>query len=226
MRLEDTFSYSEDVRGVIQELETRVAELTALTEEQKAIIENLLEKLSRDQTLVDLYNSRGFRDKTERLIGGERNRRIPERASQLAVILLDVNEFKGINDIYGHAIGDVVLEALAEILITSRRDEDVVARLDEGQGVQEDEGVLAGRLGGDEFAIALPGADMEGAQQVLDRIKAAVSEAVVESKKGPVQFSVSGGIAVFKEGMSVADMLDLADEEMYKDKKSGRGSRE
>ena len=123
--------------------------------------------------------------------------------SKLAVILLDLDRFKQINDTLGHRAGDAVLAAVASRINLAVRPADTVAR-----------------LGGDEFAVALPGAGADIARAVADRIAAALKEPI-EHDGQPIDVGASLGIAVFPEhGSDVDTLLRCADIAMYAAKRN------
>jgi diguanylate cyclase (GGDEF)-like protein len=125
-----------------------------------------------------------------------------------AVLLLDIDHFKGINDQHGHKSGDAVLQALAEIMQNSLREVDII-----------------GRIGGEEFAILLPETGMDAAPEVAQRLRKAVSNAeILSSDQIPLRITVSIGIAVpvDNESNRIDNILRQADTALYKAKNSGR----
>jgi diguanylate cyclase (GGDEF)-like protein len=147
-----------------------------------------------------LPNRRLFLDRLEQEVKHAKRSKIP-----LAVLFMDLDGFKEVNDTLGHEAGDRVLELVAERLIKCVREEDTVAR-----------------LGGDEFTVILTGAQQQKdielvAQSIIDAI--AVPFNLVQM---PVQISASIGISTFTDmTISSIAMLEAADHAMYKAKKSG-----
>jgi diguanylate cyclase (GGDEF)-like protein/PAS domain S-box-containing protein len=130
------------------------------------------------------------------------------RSETLAVLFLDLDRFKDVNDSLGHAAGDALLVQVAGRLQALLRLEDTVCR-----------------LGGDEFVLLLPEADQQGALRVADKVLAALREpfAVVSHRLGA---SVSVGIALYPhDGTSFADLLKNADTALYRAKQDGRNTR-
>lgn len=128
--------------------------------------------------------------------------------TRLAVLMLDVDHFKNINDSFGHATGDDVLRTIGIRLRESLRAEDIVAR-----------------LGGEEFAIVVRDLDKDGAQALAERVRDTVSDARVLPKDTAlsVGVTVSIGVATLEEcgcTATAADLLRLADSRMYKAKRS------
>ncbi len=119
----------------------------------------------------------------------------------LAVLLIDLDGFKYVNDAYGHLVGDRVLQEVSSILSTSVRDVDHV-----------------GRYGGDEFLVLLPDADDAGARTVAQRMLAATEHArvPVESGEGSIRIQLSIGQAVYpNDGSTHEELLAIADGAMY-----------
>jgi diguanylate cyclase (GGDEF)-like protein/PAS domain S-box-containing protein len=115
-----------------------------------------------------------------------------------AVLYLDLNQFKSINDRFGHQAGDALLKAFGHRLEFCLRPEDIL-----------------GRLGGDEFAIVLPGVSLEDAQHVAERLVVAASEAyIIQGQE--IKCSASVGIAIMpKHGEELWHLISVADEAMY-----------
>ena len=159
-------------------------------------------KLSTVDPLTDIYNRRfinGFLMKEL-----ERSKRMNKYFS---VVISDIDDFKVINDAYGHVSGDMVLIAIAQLFTGAVRNLDVV-----------------GRYGGDEFMLILPDTNNEIAGNIIDRLRVNVENlevSVLKDKK--VKITASFGIASFPEdGTSLDDLLIVADERLYKAKSLGK----
>jgi diguanylate cyclase (GGDEF)-like protein len=122
-----------------------------------------------------------------------------------ALLVLDLDNFKDINDLRGHPAGDRVMAMLANVL----RD-----RLRDGQ--------VLGRLGGDEFAVVLPGADEQEAVAVADRLRTAIAAVPLVGGAGSSRTTVSAGVAKFDSGESWQAVLANADLALYASKAAGR----
>jgi two-component system, cell cycle response regulator len=159
-----------------------------------------LHELSVTDGLTQVANHRFFQ---ERLV--EEFRRAQRYDDPLALILADLDHFKGVNDQYGHQVGDEVLRALAELLTAAVRETDFVAR-----------------YGGEEFAVLLPKTHLGGALTVAERVAAELRA----RKIGPsqVRITASFGVSSFpSRGINTAEqLLRTADEALYRSKSLGR----
>jgi diguanylate cyclase (GGDEF)-like protein len=183
-------------------VEERTAELTQALEQLASANDRLVESNQRD-SLTGIYNRHYFHQLLERQLYDAR-----EELQHLAVLMIDLDHFKRINDTYGHLVGDECLRAAA------RRMSQVVA----GHG-----GVLA-RFGGEEFVAALPGMDAVKAVAVAEQVRAAVASEPVVSGEHQVKVTVSIGVHAL-DAYRIAgpdDALRRADEALYSAKSGGR----
>ena len=124
----------------------------------------------------------------------------------LSLLMLDVDDFKEINDRHGHTVGDVVLSELCGAVREILRPPDFFAR-----------------FGGDEFAIILPHTDLDGARAVAQRILDRVRKVDIPAEDGgTIRCALSIGVADFRAGDSAADLLRRADERLYESKRGGK----
>ena len=123
----------------------------------------------------------------------------------LSLVLGDIDHFKRINDQHGHAVGDGVLRAIARVLREGVREVDHVAR-----------------WGGEEFLVLLPGTELDEAQQVADRLRAAVGELADVDGRASVSLSITLGLAELQPGESIEQALRRADRALYDGKQAGR----
>ena len=131
----------------------------------------------------------------------------------VAVIFIDLDRIKEVNDKYGHEAGDCVLrEAARRIAEVTRSRHDVVGRADAGEP-------LAARLGGDEFVVMLSGTDAEGAALVVDRIRQSLLEPIAISPDLQLTISAAIGVALAAEPEEPHHLLKRADAAMYEDKR-------
>jgi len=176
-----------------------VVNLRDITERTQLVAQ--LETLSETDLLTDALNRRGFSRLAERTF--ERARAAGET---LAVVMMDIDHFKQVNDYYGHAAGDLVLAKVAEQCRKETRTGD-----------------LMGRIGGEEFALLLAAGQVDAAPSVVRRLKAAISASTVSTIRGEVSVTASFGMAfVDPAEIELADALRYADEALYEAKNAGR----
>jgi diguanylate cyclase (GGDEF)-like protein len=124
---------------------------------------------------------------------------------QLAVVLLDLDRFKEINDSFGHAAGDLMLRTVSRLLTSLARQGDTVAR-----------------WGGEEFVVVLPETDLEGARRFAERLRRTIEAHPV----GEMRTSASCGVATMLPEDSVDPLLGAADQALYQAKSNGRNRTE
>ncbi len=170
---------------------------------QNALLHEELERLSVTDRLTDLYNHGYLHQRLDEEL---------ERASRfghaLAVIMLDIDDFKQFNDRHGHPRGDAVLRAVSTIVKQNLREIDVAAR-----------------YGGEEFVLVLPETDSAGAMAVAERIRAGMAEytQLAVPGEGPVVQTVSLGVASFPQhATTTARLIEAADQAMYEAKRLGK----
>ncbi|MBR6409684.1 MAG: diguanylate cyclase [Alphaproteobacteria bacterium] len=163
--------------------------------------EKALQNQADRDPLTSIYNRRYFEESVSKKI---ENAHL--RDKKFAVLMIDADHFKKVNDKYGHKTGDKVLMEMAHVLERSLRPDDVVAR-----------------YGGEEFVAFLNDVDEDVAVTVAHRLKNAVSNAVVYSESGePVSWTVSIGVAPSGISDEVSLMIKMADDAMYMAKQHGR----
>jgi two-component system cell cycle response regulator len=163
-----------------------------------------LEQLAQTDPLTQLLNRRAL---TER-ITAEMERAL-RYDSTLALLMIDLDHFKKVNDTYGHLVGDDVLRDVGQLLSDTIRGSDIVAR-----------------YGGEEFLVLLPETDDDGAEKFANRIREAVEEHLFarESLAEPLRLTASIGVAVYPAARieSVEDLFARADAALYRAKADGR----
>jgi len=150
--------------------------------------------------LTGVFNRAGIKRRLDWALAATQSEYQP-----LAVLFLDIDHFKRINDEHGHAVGDACLGALVRL---------VTGELQYGDQV--------GRLGGEEFLLVLPGADRRRAQDTAEHIRRSVEARCREIAGVPLAMTVSIGVAESRQGDSVADIIARADAAMYTAKRGGR----
>ena len=151
--------------------------------------------------LTRLYTPRHFRTCIEKSF--DDHQKYGERFS---LLMIDLDDFKRVNDTHGHPVGDVVLREAAQVLLASIRDND-----------------LAFRYGGEEFSVLLPGTGIAGGRHVAERIRKALHDHVFEQGKRDLRLTVSIGCATLPEtAETVRDLIIIADKRLYQAKRAGK----
>jgi diguanylate cyclase len=197
----DLLSDTGKMRSVAAELS---AQLRASTEEVNSLTQSLHRAQSealRDP-LTDLRNRRGFDQSAAdlRLQRGNLN--------NLALLMIDIDHFKAVNDTHGHVLGDKVLRAVAHVLKSNIKGRDVAAR-----------------VGGEEFAVLLPDTSVGGAVTLGKQFCALVSHGRIKRAAGDGtigQVTLSIGVAVARSGESLESLMERADAALYSAKRAGR----
>jgi diguanylate cyclase (GGDEF)-like protein len=124
----------------------------------------------------------------------------------LAVLIIDIDHFKRVNDAHGHLVGDQVLVGVAHTLVGQLREYDVV-----------------GRFGGEEFVALLPGADTVEACRVAERLRNRIRRLTVPAEDGTATVTISVGVSLLRtHGQDLIELLAAADLALYRAKESGR----
>jgi diguanylate cyclase (GGDEF)-like protein len=158
-----------------------------------------LEHLSRTDHLTALHNRRHMEEHLRMMFASARRHCFP-----VGLLLVDVDNFKRVNDKHGHQVGDEVLVEVARRLHDTTRTEDAL-----------------GRWGGEEFVILLPHTDVDAVRVLAERVRLAVSEPPASTSVGDVSVTVSVGGAV-ADPVADQDLLRLADQQLYAAKAAGR----
>jgi two-component system cell cycle response regulator len=174
---------------------------TAILFERAQTAQEYFEEMSIRDGLTKLYNHQHFHNCLEKEFSRSSRYNTP-----LSLIFFDIDDFKRINDIYGHKQGDAVLREIGKLTKGVARQSDVCAR-----------------YGGEEFAIVLPNTTAEGALEMATRLGTLIREHMFEYLKGE-QITVSAGIATLKDKciQSPDQLVMLADNAMYKAKSLGK----
>ena len=168
---------------------------------ERKMFEEQLVHLADHDYLTGLYNRRRFEEELERQLAESRR-----QGTTGALLWLDLDGFKEINDSLGHSVGDDILVAMATKLRSSSRADQVVAR-----------------LGGDEFGVLLPHATLDQAEAAAARVLGEVRTGVNDSGGADVWITASIGVVTFPEhGTSVEELSSHADLAMYNAKREGR----
>ncbi|MEO5625349.1 MAG: GGDEF domain-containing protein [Dokdonella sp.] len=158
-------------------------------------------QLATIDPLTGLSNRRHFLELLERELA-----RTAKHDRPLALLIIDLDHFKSINDRYGHLVGDIVLKCVGAAMGADTREEFIVAR-----------------IGGEEFAAVLPEHDIEQASAYAQRLCASIAALELGEPLAAEHVTVSIGVAVWKVGMTIlGDLLGAADAELYRAKQAGR----
>jgi diguanylate cyclase (GGDEF)-like protein len=160
-----------------------------------------IENLAVTDWLTNIHNRRGFFALAHKGLEYARQDR-----RSLSALLMDLDHFKSVNDRYGHAAGDEVIRAVADVCRLTLRETD-----------------LLGRYGGEEFVVLLPDSDENIAWEVAERLRGNIAQMRVMSAAGTIAITVSIGIAQYNPPYAGLDtLLQRADEALYSAKASGR----
>lgn len=160
-----------------------------------------LRTMAVTDSLTGLPNRRAFFSDGMRLFNEARARAIP-----LTALMMDIDHFKQINDRYGHASGDEVLKHVSHALNTQTRASDLCAR-----------------VGGEEFALLAPESDKRQGMGLAERLRRHMENLTVNTPKGPINLTLSIGVAALNDETESLDaLLAGADEHLYEAKRSGR----
>ncbi|MCD4672675.1 MAG: diguanylate cyclase [Anaerolineaceae bacterium] len=168
-----------------------IVSLLDITERKKA--ETKLKQMSTHDGLTGLYNRAFFDEEMARL---EDNRQSP-----VSIVMTDLDDLKKINDCFGHAVGDKMLQQTAKVLKDAFRTEDIIAR-----------------IGGDEFAVLLPNITADAAENMVQRIKDNLKIQNTDSSQPALYLSL--GVSTAEINTSLIDALKQADTHMYLDKQT------
>ena len=182
-------------------VDKRPDDLTLLARSFEAMRTRLAEQIGTDP-LTGCLNRRALETRLR-----AEWRQAKRRGSTVAVLAIDLDHFKSINDTRGHPFGDVVLQEIVGIMKATARDTDAVAR-----------------VGGDEFVVVLPDTGWQGALTFAERMRRKVDDFSFASPEGPLGVTISVGVALARgtDPMSPESLLQDADRSLYKAKSAGR----
>jgi diguanylate cyclase (GGDEF)-like protein len=167
---------------------------------ENARLHGIVKRQAVTDELTGLANRRAFMEAL-----GLELRRAERFGGSLALVFADLDDFKRVNDRFGHYVGDDLLRTCARILHGRTREIDVCAR-----------------LGGEEFAILLPETDMGGAESLAESLRIAISEMTVPAGDETVRVTASFGVAAYPETHTADDLMAAADRALYSAKRQGK----
>jgi len=189
--IENTIVYSR----LEEKIKQRTKDLEASKEELKL--------LASIDPMTKLYNRRYFSEVSEDIFNMSKR-----TANDISLVMFDIDDFKSVNDTYGHHIGDKVIIGVADILLEHTRKSDIVCR-----------------FGGEEYIILLPDTDMESSMQIAETIRGLVENMVItydQDKKLQVTISVGVAMADVIEDDDIEISINRADNALYEAKRSGK----
>ncbi|MFZ2100493.1 MAG: GGDEF domain-containing protein [Oricola sp.] len=169
---------------------------------QLAIAHTELMTVASTDGLTSLLNRRAF---TQMVDGYLQRVQQASTASHDALLVIDVDHFKAVNDRFGHDCGDEALKLVASTILTTVRETDLVAR-----------------MGGEEFCVFIPNQSLEGISIIAERIRQSINEADFDAHGTHHKLSVSVGGVAFEKSQPFGDLYRVADERLYDAKRNGR----
>lgn len=159
-------------------------------------------KISLTDELTNIPNRRGFNHKIQEMI-----QEAQDNQSSFALLVIDIDHFKKINDTYGHLLGDSILRFLAKFLQHETKGKDLVAR-----------------IGVEEFVIAMANTNYDSSLRVAEQIRFNLNKKTlnIKSQARPIKVSVSIGVSTYQMGETLETLFGRADNALYKAKNSGR----
>lgn len=197
---------SRSVQSLVQQAQARLEsehskadELTRRVGELESELQRLSQEVSTDQ-LTQIANRRGLIAAFDMERG-----RVEREGGVLSVGLLDIDNFKRLNDELGHSAGDVALKSLAAVVSQTLRPTDMVAR-----------------YGGEEFVVLLPNTPVEEGQQILTRLQRSLSGGLFMHEQKQVFVTFSAGVTAYRLEERIEDALERADQALYEAKRTGK----
>jgi diguanylate cyclase (GGDEF)-like protein len=182
---------TDDLTNTVREVNKKKNELTTANQ-------RITELMNKD-TLTNLHNRRYFFDQ----ITDFENKRDKAASDKIIIVMADIDNFKSVNDTYGHSFGDKVLKVLAGILTESIRKNDIVAR-----------------FGGEEFILCIFSDDIQNAVNIAQRIRKRFNE--TEFEYSGLKVTASFGVAAAFPGEEITSVIKRADDALYKSKREGK----
>ncbi|HSM23339.1 MAG TPA: histidine kinase N-terminal 7TM domain-containing protein [Anaerolineaceae bacterium] len=163
---------------------------------------NQLDYLAKTDGLTGIYNRGYFHDVSKNILNS-----VDKKDTNISMIMMDIDLFKGLNDNHGHHVGDLFLRKTVDICKSILREKDVI-----------------GRVGGEEFSIVLPDTTLEEAKKIAERIRSAVENYNLDNEGVKVNTTVSLGVASIHqiESDSLDELLQVSDQALYRAKADGR----
>jgi diguanylate cyclase (GGDEF)-like protein len=205
---EISIASSTTYEGILKKANEALVEMTLRTQQQAATLQQQNQQLQHQATtdgLTGLANRAAFDEFLAAQFSSAQ-----ESGKPLSMLLIDVDKFKSVNDTHGHPAGDTVLKAIAKILRSAGRAQD-----------------LAARYGGEELVLVLPSTPRMTAAAVAESIRRAISAKPIETEEVALPITVSIGVACFEPGLPFtqpAHLIKAADLSVYAAKHAGRNN--
>lgn len=159
-----------------------------------------VEKLALTDSLTGILNRRAFFELSEKIL-----KLTIRKKSTFSILIMDIDYFKKVNDVYGHFVGDDILNFLVSIVQKEIRESDIFAR-----------------FGGEEFILLLPETDTDGAYQLAEKIRVSLEENPFVENRLTVPITTSIGVSELKDEKFLRELIHRADEALYRAKGHGR----
>jgi len=199
VRLESTLAGAFNVGS--SRLLYSICNLAAVVMERAELFE-IIEELATKDALTGLFLREYFLGRLKVEI-----KRARIKKSAVGLIMIDIDDFKNINDTYGHIVGDLVLKKLARVFVKTLAQP----------------GNMACRFGGEEFLLMLVETDRQDTISVAEKIRKEVEERVISFRRKQIRFAISGGCAFYPEDSTdILDLVEKADSLLYKAKTTGK----
>lgn len=198
-------NYSKNIEEILMYISDD-SELNVITKEVKNIQKNVknreaeLKKVARTDSLTGVYNRQSLTTFLEDEI--VKNKMFQ---SEFSIIMLDLDNFKNINDLYGHVFGDFVLKEVCKVFMEETSRADKVCR-----------------YGGEEFLIILPNTNRKNAFKVGERLRKEIENREFLNNREKIRVTMSGGVMEYEEGLSIEELIEVVDRSLYKAKRSGK----
>ncbi len=186
---------------IYKQIEVHKTAKKLLSKEKELLrVNKELKNLSEEDHLTKLYNRRYFE-----FIAKEHLSLAKRENKDMAVLLIDIDNFKKVNDTYGHAVGDITLISMAQMMTSHKRESDVLAR-----------------YGGEEFIILLPNTSLEGARIYAESLRKKIEKQAIYVEDLTLYITVSMGLTIFKNQDNISSVFNRADESLYISKRNGK----
>lgn len=186
---------------VFEHLKLRKMALNLISSKEELLkVNKELKESSEKDHLTKLYNRRYFESISKEYLA------LAKREKQdISIIMIDIDDFKKVNDTYGHQAGDFVLSSMAKTMLKSKRDSDVVAR-----------------YGGEEFIVLLPNTSLNGAKFYSENLRKEIENHKINIEQKTLNITVSIGLTVCNSSDTIDKAIDRADEALYFSKGNGK----